>query len=565
MIGIDLGTTHSLAAIWRDGAPVLIPNALGEVLTPSAVWMDSQGTLLVGRAARDRWLTQPERGAVTFKRYMGTDRRVQVGHQSFRAEELSALVLRSLKEDAERFLGEAVTEAVITVPAYFSDAQRQATRMAGELAGLRVARLVNEPTAAALAYGLQEAPPESTYLVLDLGGGTFDVSILERFEGVMEVRASAGDNHLGGEDFAYVLIQSLLPQWPQLPPADVTPDLHARLWQEAERVKRTLSLQGMAEFTLQWQDQTYTATVTSDMFARCAEPLLARLRKPIERALRDARLNMNDLDQVVLAGGATRMPMVRQMVARMFGRLPAMNLNPDEVVARGAAVMVGLLQRDEALDEMVMTDVCPYTLGTSVGRTLPDGTRVSGLLSPIIERNTPVPVSREETFVTGADGQTRLLVDVYQGESLKVQDNILLGDVMVQVPAGPAGHEGVSVRFTYDASGILEVQVTVPSTGEVKQLVLQKGAQALSADEVATRLIALAALKVHPRDQQVNQALLARANRVHDELLGQERRWLADRMVQFDGALASQQDDKIAAARALLEETLQSLARHDQF
>jgi molecular chaperone HscC len=560
MIGIDLGTTNSLAAIWRNGAVELIPNALGEVLTPSAVFMGTDNTLLVGRAARDRWLLQPERGVLTFKRHMGTDRRMQLGAQAYRPEELSALVLRQLKDDAERHLGHAVTEAVITVPAYFSDAQRQATRLAGELAGLTVRRLVNEPTAAALAYGLQEAPPESTYMVLDLGGGTFDVSILERFEGVMEVRASAGDNRLGGEDFVHAMCMALAQQWPTLPPLEANPELQARMWREAERSKRALSSHGMDTFTLEWAGVTHRSDVSTDLFAQWCEPLLARLRHPIERALRDANLRPADLDQVVLAGGATRMPMVRQMVARMFGRMPAMNLNPDEVVARGAAVMAGLLQRDEALEEMVMTDVCPYTLGTSISRKLADGGHLSGLYAPIIERNTPVPVSREETYVTGTDGQTQVHVDVYQGESLKVADNVMLGELLVRVPAKPAGQERVNVRFTYDASGILEVQVTVPSTGEVKQLVLQRGAQVLPEAEVAERLKALAALKVHPRDQQANQAVLARAQRLHDDLLGADRREFAEWVIRFEAALLAQEPSRIDQARTQLTSAIEAFS-----
>ena len=561
IVGIDLGTTNSLISVWRDGEIVLIPNALDEVLTPSAVSINDDDHVLVGRAARDVWLTRPERGAVAFKRHMGSQRPYRLSKQGFRPEDLSALVLKSLKADAERFLGEPVSEAIITVPAYFSDAQRTATRQAGELAGLNVRRLVNEPTAAALAYGLQEAPTESTFLVLDLGGGTFDVSILERFEGLMEVRASTGDNFLGGEDFVGVILDMVRRRWPELPRDEFSP-LHGRLWREAERVKRALGNSDEVEFVLEWEDQSYRHAIEATAYEKACEPLLQRVRRPIERALRDAKLDAAQVDEIVLAGGATRMPMIRRLVARMFGRMPAMHLNPDEVIARGAAVMAGLVARDEALQEMVMVDVCPYSLGTSVLREF-DGMRQSGHFDPIIERNTVVPVSRESTYVTSADNQTSVSIDVYQGEARLVKDNILLGELNIAVPPRPAGEVRVVVRFTYDVSGILECEVKVPTTDVVERLVLQGNANALTPEEIATRLIQLAELKIHPREQQINVALLARAERLHEELLGSTRREFANHVLAFESALQSQDLQIIEQARKRLESIMDSLERSD--
>ncbi len=561
IVGIDLGTTNSLISVWRDGEIVLIPNALDEVLTPSAVSINDDDHVLVGRAARDVWLTHPERGAVAFKRHMGSQRPYRLGKQGFRPEDLSALVLKSLKADAERFLGEPVNEAIITVPAYFSDAQRTATRQAGELAGLTVRRLVNEPTAAALAYGLQEAPTESTFLVLDLGGGTFDVSILERFEGLMEVRASTGDNFLGGEDFVEVILDMVRRRWPELPRDEFSP-LHGRLWREAERVKRALGNSDEVEFVLEWEDQSYRHAIEATAYEKACEPLLQRFRRPIERALRDAKLDAAQVDEIVLAGGATRMPMIRRLVARMFGRMPAMHLNPDEVIARGAAVMAGLVARDEALQEMVMVDVCPYSLGTSVIREF-DGMRQSGHFDPIIERNTVVPVSRESTYAPSADNQTSVSIDVYQGEARLVKDNILLGELKIPVPPRPAGEVSVVVRFTYDVSGILECEVKVPTTDVVERLVLQGNANALTPEEIATRLIQLAELKIHPREQQINVALLARAERLHEELLGSTRREFANHVLAFESALQSQDLQIIEQARKRLEGIMDSLERSD--
>ena len=562
MIGIDLGTTHSLVSVWQDGHAVLIPNALGETLTPSAVSMGDGDSVLVGRAARDRWLTQPETGAVAFKRHMGSNRVLRLGKRAFRPEELSALVLKSLKADAEAFLGETVLEAVITVPAYFSDAQRTATRLAGELAGLTVRRLVNEPTAAALAYGLQEAADESTFLVLDLGGGTFDVAILERFEGLMQVRASTGDNFLGGEDFAEVLIQMARKAWPDLPPDYASPALHARLWREAERVKRAFGSTEQAEFALEWDGQSYRQTLRADAFEAACAPLLQRFRRPIERALRDAKLSAASLDQVVLAGGATRMPMIRRLVAKMFGRVPAMNLNPDEVIAQGAAVMAGLVARDVALQEVVMVDVCPYSLGTAVIRNV-DGNKRSGFFDPIIERNTVVPVSRESSYYTAADDQTVVTIEIVQGEARLVKDNILLGEVRVSVPPRPAGEVSVNVRFTYDTSGIFECEVRVAQTGEVQRLVLQGMPNSLTPEEINERLARLAKLKIHPAQQQINLTALARAERLHEELLGSVRREFGTRVLCFESALKGQDPPTIDRERKALEAAMDSLERSD--
>ena len=564
IIGIDLGTTNSLVSVWQNGKAILVPNALGEVLTPSAVCVGDDGMVLVGRAARDRWLTQPHTGAVAFKRYMGTNRVMRLKNTAYRPDELSALVLKSLKADAERFLGEPVTEAVITVPAYFSDAQRTATRQAGELASLAVRRLVNEPTAAALAYGLQEAESESTFLVLDLGGGTFDVAILERFEGLMQVRASTGDNFLGGEDFVEVLIQMARKALPDLPSDDAAPALHARLWREAERVKRTFSTAQTEEFALEWEGKSYRHALRAEEFEAACEPLLQRFRRPIERALRDAKLTASSLDQVVLAGGATRMPMIRKMVSKMFGRMPAMNLNPDEVIARGAAVMAGLVAKDQTLQEVVMVDVCPYSLGTGVGRIV-EGVRRSGFFDPIIERNTVVPVSRENTYCTSAENQTVVSVEVVQGESRLVQDNIVLGEIRVDVPPRPAGEIDVNVRFTYDASGIFECEVKVLQTGEVKQLVLQGTPNSLTPAEVSERLARLSNLKIHPAAEQVNISTLARAERLFEELLGQTRRDFATHIQRFESALQSQDPARVAAERKALEAVMHSLERSDLF
>ena len=561
ILGIDLGTTNSAAGIWRDGRAELIPNSLGHVLTPSAVSLDDHEQLIVGLPARERQVTHPERTATAFKRYMGTKRGVRLGQRVFLPEELSALVLRSLKSDAETYLGTSISEAIITVPAYFNDKQRKATRRAGELAGLKVERLINEPTAAALAYGIHEAERETSFLVFDLGGGTFDVSVLEIFEGVIEVRASTGDNRLGGEDFNELLVTALYEAHRQAcgsrrPQSGA---LYERIRAQAERARRALSNAAHATLRVAWREQSLELQMTAEEFEKRAEPLLQRLREPVVRALKDGKIHGEQLDAILLVGGATRMPIVRRAVARMFGRFPETRLNPDEAVALGAAIQAGLKARDVALREVVLTDVCPYTLGVEISESVDGRNLRSGIFAPIIERNTVVPASRSRTFSTMADGQTYVEFNVYQGEARLVKDNVHLGKLTVPVPRRRAGEVAIECRFSYDISGLLEVDVHVPLSGESFQLVIFDPEDAISATELEERRAALATLKVHPRDQDANRAALARAARCFEELLGEERSAVGRWISQFEAVLERQQAREIEMARSALLEALDTV------
>ncbi len=553
IIGIDLGTTHSLAAIWRDSHAVLIPNALGETLTPSCVSIDDDGSILVGRPAHDRLHTHPERTAANFKRYMGTSRTVSLGAQTLRPEELSSLVLKSLKADAEAFLGEAVSDAVIAVPAYFSDAQRKATRIAGELAGLNVLRLVNEPTAASLAYGVHQRDSERKFLIFDLGGGTFDVSVLDFFEGVMEVRASTGDNFLGGEDFTEALAE-LFCQRNGLKIRALAPVAAQRLHQQAERAKRQLTQNGVESVTLQLtiDGNEYVLELDAASAERTCEHLLQRLRKPVERALRDSKIAVAALDEIILVGGASRMPMVRKLVSKMFGRLPTGHLNPDEVVALGAAVQAGLVGRDAGLDEMVLTDVAPYSLGIDTAMQIGPSQFVPGHFLPIIERNTIVPVSRMQRIFTVRDRQQILSIKVFQGEARLSADNVSLGEFTLEVPPKPAGEAGADVRFTYDINGVLEVEATAFPDGRKRAMVIEENPGVMTPEEIRERLVALSALKIHPRDQLENRTLLTRADRVYEETLGDHRQYLAAHIARFQAVIERQNADEIAQARGEL-------------
>lgn len=551
LLGIDLGTTNSLIAVWREGRAELIRNALGDVLTPSVVSLDEDDTILVGKAARARLTTHPERTAAAFKRFMGSDRQIQLGSRQFSPEELSALVLGSLKQDAEAFLGQAVTEAVISVPAYFSDEQRKRTLFAAELAGLSVTRLINEPTAAAMAYGLHEQKFERT-LIFDLGGGTFDVTVLEYALPLIEVHASTGDNFLGGEDFTAALLQACLQDW-QLTPSTIDAQAMASLGDALEQLKCKLG-EGAQQLSWRYAEQTFEWELDEAAAVKIWEPLLARLRAPIEQALRDARLKPRDLDSLVLVGGATRMPAVQQMVATLFGRLPYRHLDPDTIVALGAATQAACKARDGAVEELILTDVCPYTLGISTNR----GEGVSGAFSPIIERNTVIPTSRVQRYSTTFAQQTEIRIAVYQGERPWVRDNIFIDSFDIQFTPREQ-LQSLDVRFSYDINGLLEVDVTLLETGERYGHSIDRSPTGL--DEQARRdsHARLATLKVHPRDALPNRTLLARLERAWMQSLGDERARIAEWMDTFNTVLAGQQASEIASHRSALNDALDQM------
>lgn len=560
LIGIDLGTTHSAIACWQGGEPRLIPNALGSTLTPSVVSVDEAGHVLVGQAAQDRRISHPHQTAEVFKRAMGSAKRFRLGAREFGPEELSSLVLGSLKRDAEAALGQAIHEAVISVPAYFNDTQRKATKVAAELAGLRVQRLINEPTAAALAFGLHRRDDETSFLVFDLGGGTFDVSIVELFDGVVEVKASTGDNYLGGEDFTQAAANALMQQLgltPQRLEADG--QLRNRLHVLAEHCKRALSTEKdvRGRFAVDGQERDY-ALDEAALETLCAE-LIARLRSPVERAVRDSRLRPDALSHVVMVGGASRMPVVRKIVTRMFGRFPDVSIDPDHAIALGAATQAALIAQDEALSEVLMTDVCPYSLGVEVSEQISATQSVHGLFSPVIERNTVVPASRTGTYHTVADGQRALALNVYQGEHRFVRDNVHLGSLTVPVPPLKRGEVTVEVRFTYDVSGLLEIDATVINTGETHTLALLGNASSLSEEEVAQRKDNLARLKIHPRDDMPNKVVVTRLERLYAEHAGPVREAIGRVLTEFMAALATQEPEHIARERKRVSQWLEQL------
>ena len=564
IIGIDLGTTNSLVACFKDDAPVVIKNVYGETLTPSVVSIDENGEIFVGNIAKERQITHPHSTVSLFKRNMGTKKEYKLGDKKFLPEELSSFIIRSLKKDAELFLGEDVTEAVISVPAYFNDTQRKATKRAGELAGLKVERIINEPTAAAIAYGLHEKNSNTKFLVFDLGGGTFDISVLELYKNVMEVRAVAGDNYLGGEDFTKVLME-IFAYRNNINLSELNSKTYNLLRKKCEVAKRSFSKKRSCEISITINDKELVSDISSAEFEKDCELLLAKLRRPIERALSDAAIKLKEIDTILLVGGATKLPLIRSFVGKLFGRLPATNINADEVVVMGAAIQAAMKKRDKAIKEIVLTDVCPYTLGTNTSVRKSGGYYESGHFFPIIERNTIIPVSRVERLYTVRDNQKKISVEILQGESRLAKENILLGELTVPVPPAKGGEQAIDVRYTYDINGILEVEVTVVATGVKKTMVIEKNPGYMSKEEVNKRLEELKEIKIHPREKEENKHLIARGERLYEESIGLARTYISEGLSRFEDALDRQDEREIVQAYEELKKLLNEIEKEPEF
>lgn len=558
IIGIDLGTTNSLAAYFGKDGPEIIPNRLGKHLTPSVVSVDEEGQIYVGETARERELLYPGSSASVFKRSMGSAKKFCLGDKEFTAEELSSFVLRALKEDAENFLGEPVTEAVISVPAYFDDKRRKATKRAGELAGLKVERIISEPTAAAIAYGLYEKTRNTRFLVFDLGGGTFDVSVLELFENILEVRAVAGDNYLGGEDFTQEL-EKLFYEKRKISPDSLDARTRGMIHKAAEECKLGFTDSTRSTFSCLIGGQEEKLEITLKEYEDQCEALLEKIRKPVQRSLSDAHIRLSDIDVIVLVGGATRLPVVKNFMVKLFRKFPDTSVHPDEAVALGAAIQAAMKERSAAVKEVILTDVCSFTLGTEVTVDRGGGRLESGHYCPIIERNTVIPASRTERFYTIRDDQTKLTINILQGESRFAANNLLLGELTVNVPRNRAGEEAVDVTYTYDINSILEVEVKVVSTGEVKKQIIKSQENEMTDEEIQERMKELSYLKIHPRDQEENRLLLLRAERMYEENMGDVRRHLDQQIRIFEEILNTRDRGRIEEGREALKEVLREI------
>ncbi len=508
IIGIDLGTTNSVVAVMEGNEAKVIANQEGDRTTPSVVAFTDKGETLVGSPARNQRVTNPEKTIYSVKRFMGRRHneveaeekmvpykvvggqteyvKIQVGDKEYSPPEISAKILLKLKEAAESYLGQKVNKAVITVPAYFNDAQRQATKDAGQIAGLEVARIINEPTAAAMAYGLDKQTGEHRIVVFDLGGGTFDVSVLELNDDegtkVFEVISTSGDTHLGGDDFDELLIDHVASEFKKSNGIDLRKDTMAlqRLQEACEKAKKELSSRPNADINLPFiaQDQEGNAkhlqvTITRAEFERLIDPLVERCKGPIQQALKDAKLSPSEIDEIILVGGSTRVPKVVEMVKSIFGKDPHKGVNPDEVVAVGAAIQGSVLAGDRK--DVLLLDVTPLTLGIETE---------GGILTPLVERNTTIPTEKKQTFSTAADGQTAVTIMVFQGERKMAADNRLLGKFdLTGIPPAPRGVPQIEVKFDIDQNGILNVSAKDLGTGKEANVEI-KESSGLSEDEI---------------------------------------------------------------------------------
>jgi molecular chaperone DnaK len=546
-VGIDLGTTNSVVAVFEGGEPTVIANAEGHRTTPSVVAFSKGGEVLVGEVAKRQAITNPDRTIRSVKRHMGEDWSFEVDGKDFNPQEISARILQKLKRDAESYLGGEVTQAVITVPAYFGDAQRQATKEAGQIAGLEVLRIINEPTAAALAYGLDKAEQDQTILVYDLGGGTFDVSILEIGEGVFEVKSTSGNTSLGGDDFDERVIELLVKEFRNDNGVDLSKDPMAlqRLKEAAEKAKIELSQVTETEINLPFITATSEGPMhlqhklTRSDLQKLTQDLVESTRKPVLSAIKDAGIDVKDIDHVILVGGSTRMPAVQELVKSITGKDPHKGVNPDEVVAAGAALQAGVLKGD--VKDILLLDVTPLTLGIET---------MGGVFTKMIERNTTIPTRRSEVFTTAADGQPEVEVHVLQGESEMADRNSSLGRFnLTGIPAAPRGVPQIEVTFDIDANGIVAVSAKDLGTGKTQQITIT-GGTALPKDEIE-KMVAEAEAHAN-EDRARREAADARNEADHavyqiDKQLGE----LGDNLSDEEKAPIT---DAIAEVRKLLED-----------
>ena len=566
MIGIDLGTTNSLATYIDDNGEIqFIKNEYGNILIPSVVGIDENDDIIVGELAKERRMMNAGETASNFKRRMGTDAKIKVKNRTFDAQMLSSFVFKHLKENAEKQLNEKINRAIISVPAYFNDKQRRDTKMAAELAGLTVERLINEPTAAALSLGSHILDQNLKFIVLDLGGGTFDVTLLETFENIMEVLSISGDTMLGGEDFTTKICEIFLKNI-KLSIADLSRDERTKLYTKADRAKKLISLKNV-EIEMEIKGKKYKSEITQENFRETVKPLLVKMKVAIDKALQDGNTDAREIEKVILVGGAVKLGIIEEFVEKYFhkmrgekiyfnnddfienNKLVSIAADPDTVVAYGVGIAVGMKERNKVFKERILTDVCPFTLGTEI---------VGRRFAPIIPRNTTVPTSRSEYFYTIEDYQSQVTVGIYQGESLNIDDNLFLGEFLLDVPQNLAGKEAINVRFTYDINGILEVEAKVVSTGLKKSKLIVNGD--LSEEEKNEKIKMLEEIKIQSENKNKDKLLLERANRIYAEIVNTEiRNHISDYLENYKMVVATGDRIRIQKAKESFSQFLDKI------
>lgn len=531
IIGIDLGTTNSLVSVWKDGKAQLIPNSFGEYLTPSIVSFGEDGEVFVGKIAKEMLITNPTRTFKEFKRDMGTDIKYMVDGKSYSPEELSAFVLKKLKEDAEAYLGETVNEAVISVPAYFDDDKRCATKNAGKLAGIKVDRLINEPSAVALKnHSIEDS---ETFIVFDFGGGTLDVSLVDAFENMVEIVAVAGDNRLGGKDFNEVIAKDFY-ETNYLNAGLLSEEERGMIIKEAELLKMDLTKSNSASRKIYIQNIEYEMSMTNKRLIQISKDLFIRMSEPIKKVINDGDISMDDVDKLILVGGSSKMPIVAKYIESIVDMEVVLDGNPDESIAMGVGTAAGIKERTGDIKDMILSDICPFSLGVGV---------VDGTFSPIISRNEVLPCSITKLYSTSTDNQTRVDIPIFQGENLMALDNLKLGEVSISnITPAPKGSIPILVTFMYDINGILDIKV-VCENHSTQKVIMNKNI-GLTEEELAKKIEELKKITMHPVENEQNRFLIEKANRLFRESDERKRMQIVEVLNDFKKKIRNEKDFK---------------------